>query len=86
MSTDVEYLDKCTLLQACEWIAFGYKPRLAIYEAAATPPRPSPYESNQLKIEKYLKDMNDAKNKLKLALFQKTIIAKGRANKNLGWS
>lgn len=91
---DVEILDKCTLRQACEWIAFKWAPMPPQYEAYCDHIRPanphdgfgsyitSPSEAIQ-EWNEYNKGMQRACSKLTIALLQKAVIARGslRINK-----
>lgn len=82
----VEILDKCTLLQACEWIAFKWSPMDAIYEQhegrirpenptfnldLGTNPKPS------IEWEEYRDNLRKAVASLHIALFNKQVNAVG---------
>jgi hypothetical protein len=74
MAPKIEFLDKCTLLQACEWIAFKWQPMLPIYEDVSGRNQPSPFDSDA----PHNKSIKIAANHLKLTLYQKDIIARGK--------
>lgn len=85
MDLKPEILDKCNLLQACEWIAFGWEPMKPIYEHAIGRRRFNMIkpDGNRIVIDggseqlSYNENINSALGKLELAIYTKQIIAYG---------
>lgn len=84
---DVKILDKCTIRQACEWIAFKWEPMSWQYEAYCGHIRPrNPYDLLSLEEmfenppeptypwKKYNKAMHEACAKLTITVSQKQIV------------
>jgi hypothetical protein len=71
MTLEIEYLDKCNLHQACEWIIFDWKPMIALYEELIG------RQVDRGCIDSYNEDMQLASTKLKVALFQGKVVATG---------
>lgn len=83
----VEISDKCTLLQACEWIAFKWEPMDNVYEQYEGRIRPRPPIFNtkfggnpkpSIEWDKYSYELSKAVAALKIALFKKQISSIGR--------
>ncbi|MDW2974441.1 MAG: hypothetical protein R8M70_00055 [Alphaproteobacteria bacterium] len=84
---DVEILDKCTLLQACEWIALQWEPMSDLYEQYDGRIRPQHplFAGLDLDIttnptidwDKYKSAITKAKAALKIALIQAQLVATG---------
>jgi hypothetical protein len=90
MALELKYLDKCTLLQACEWIAFKWRPMLPIYENASGRVRPKAEliynektgcnEQGDAVYHKYNNAIIQARNLLSAHIFQKAIRVIGVAD------
>lgn len=85
---NIPILKDCTLLQACEWIAFKWEPMSKQYEEYCNHIRPQSPFDNVIDImktspkptfswEEYVNKTNQAKAALTIALLQKEICAKG---------
>lgn len=84
---DVEILDTCTLLQACEWIAFQWEPMSDLYEqydGRIRPQHPLLAGLNfdlttkpTIDWDKYKSAITKAKAALKIALIQAQLVATG---------
>ncbi|MDR2933786.1 MAG: hypothetical protein LBU68_00700 [Rickettsiales bacterium] len=73
MNLEIEILEECTLLQACEWIAFDWKPMSEMYENAIGRVRPM---FDVILKREYDQSIERAKNLLLVALYQGKIIPK----------
>ena len=84
---DVEILDTCTLLQACEWIALKWEPMSDLYEQYTGRIRPQhPLLAGinfdlttkpSIEWDKYIPVINQAEAALKIALTKTQIVASG---------
>ncbi|MDR0726956.1 MAG: hypothetical protein LBF37_02730 [Rickettsiales bacterium] len=83
MEISVEFLEKCTLSQACEFLAFGFEPMLPIYEDMVGR---NVSRAEMMSVDDYVNDFHnnyydsklfDAKAELTVALYQKLLTAKG---------
>lgn len=79
MDINPPILENCTLLQACEWIAFGWEPMEKVYEDAICRDKSklgecSKNEHNTIILSK---EIVNAMNLLKVVLYEKKLIAYG---------
>lgn len=74
-----EVLKDCSLLQACEWIAFGWEPMKPVYEKAIGRYRENYYDFKFLSQTEYIDrdEIREAQNILKCLLYSNKINATG---------
>ncbi|MDR1691339.1 MAG: hypothetical protein LBR35_00655 [Rickettsiales bacterium] len=88
MNIEPEIFKDCNLSQACEWIAFKWKPMDKMFEEAIGRNRPDGALSNNrgltlkrdyvnTEYQEYAKEIIKAKNLLKILLYKKEIVATG---------